>query len=271
MTLDGTNGYVLTVGPAALVAIDPGIDDPAHIDAFMRIAHESNASYVAILVTHGHRDHYPGALALRRETRAPIYAHRSATFGYDRPLDDGMRLTFEDATIEVAYAPGHAPDHLVFWLEDERALFTGDVVIGTGTVAIAPPAGDMRRYQATLERLLARYGHADVIYGGHGPAVCAPRRKIEEYIEHRRSREAQIIAVLAREPATITALTAELYPNVDPALRPAAARQILAYLVALRHEGRVIAEHLTGDSADSEAWLLDLTGVEPSASYTLAR
>jgi glyoxylase-like metal-dependent hydrolase (beta-lactamase superfamily II) len=273
MTLDGTNGYVVTVGPGALVAIDPGIDDAAHINAFVELARDSHAHYAAILVTHGHPDHYPGALALRRKTRAPIFAHPSATFGPDRPLDEGGQLAFEDATLRALHAPGHARDHLVFWFEQERALFTGDVVIGTGTVVIAPPSGDMRVYQASLERLLREYGHAHVIYGGHGPAIRTPRAKLEEYISHRKRREAQIVAALERAPATIPALVGEIYSGVAQTLWPAAARQVLAYLIALQNESRVEATPLRRPPTALEAELLapDLRAVAHTSELDVAR
>ncbi|MFN2459166.1 MAG: MBL fold metallo-hydrolase [Candidatus Velthaea sp.] len=257
MTLDGTNGYVVRVGPGAVVAIDPGIDDAAHIAAFVECAREASARFAAILVTHGHPDHFPGALALRRETGAPVFAHPRARFAHDRELADNARLTFEDAAITVLHAPGHAPDHLVFWFDEERALFTGDVIIGSGTVVIAPPSGEMRAYQATLERLLRDYGHAETIYGGHGPTVRSPRAKMEEYIEHRRARERQILEALERAPATIPALVAEIYRDVNTELWPAAARQVLAYLIALRTEGRVTAEPLARPPTVDEAHLLD--------------
>lgn len=273
MTLDGTNGYAVRAGPGTLVAIDPGVDDTTHIDAFLAIAQEARATYAAILVTHGHPDHYPGALALRRATGAPIYAHPDATYGADRALDEGMHLAFEAATFRALYAPGHARDHLVFWLEQERALFTGDVVIGTGTVVIAPPAGDMRQYQASLERLLRDYGHAAVLYCGHGPSVRDPRAKLVEYIEHRRLREAQIVAALAARPATIPALVGAMYAGLSATLHPAAARQVLAYLLALQAEGRVSATPMARRPTAQEALVLepDLTALGTSMDRAVAR
>jgi glyoxylase-like metal-dependent hydrolase (beta-lactamase superfamily II) len=273
MTLDGTNGYVVNVGPGALVAIDPGIDDPEHIASFVKAAEDQNARYAAILVTHGHPDHFPGAQALRRETGAPVFEHPAAKFVHDRALEDNAHLTFEDTTISVLHAPGHAPDHLVFWLESERALFTGDVIIGTGTVVIAPPSGDMRLYQATLERIWRDYGHAETIYGGHGPTIRKPRAKIEEYIEHRRERERQLLEVLETEPATIPEIVADLYADVNEDLWPAAARQVLAYLIALQREGRIGIERLTREPTPEEAHLLnpDLSGLARTMDLSVVR
>jgi glyoxylase-like metal-dependent hydrolase (beta-lactamase superfamily II) len=257
MTLDGTNGYVVDGGNGAWIAIDPGPDDPAHIATFVDAAREAGARYEAILVTHGHPDHYPGAAPLAHATAAPVYAHAAATFPHDRTLRDGERVTAGGASLIALDTPGHARDHLVFVLADERALFTGDVIIGTGTVVIAPPNGDMRAYQRTLHRLRDGYDDASVIYGGHGPEMHDPRAKIDEYIAHRERREAEIVAALAGGPTTIPALVETIYRDIDRRLWPAAARQILAYLIALEREGRVTATPRTDELTPEQRALLD--------------
>jgi len=244
MTLDGTNGYVVQVGPRTLLAIDPGPVDDAQRDAFLAAARERDATYAAILVTHGHPDHAPGAAPLGAATGAPVWA-------------DGELLAFEETALTVVDAPGHARDHLVFHLEDEGALFTGDVVIGTGTVVVAPPGGDMRAYQQTLRMLRERYGDARALYGGHGPEVRAVRAKLDEYIAHREARERQILGALADGPATVPALVARIYADVDRRLWPAAGRQIVAYLQALEREGVVAAERLERAPTPEERALLD--------------
>ncbi len=287
LTLDGTNGYVVRVGPRSLVAIDPGPVDDRQRDAFLTAAREAGATYAAILVTHGHPDHYPGAAPLAAATGAPVYAHPAARFPHDREVADGERLTFADdaasapgdrgtsassgAAFTVLHGPGHAPDHLVFVLEDERALFTGDIVLGIGTVVVAPPSGDMRAYQRALHRLRDEYGDASAIYGGHGREVRDVRAKLDEYIAHREARERAILDALgprdaaldgaSRRPSadgvTIPAIVERVYADVDRRLWPAAARQVLAHLIALEHEGRVRAEALDREPTAVEAALLN--------------
>ena len=273
MTLDGTNGYVVRAGRNVLVAIDPGPVDDAQRDAFLAAAAATNSVYGAILVTHGHPDHAPGAAPLAAATGAPVMAHPGARFPHDRALGDNERLPFADASIAVLHAPGHAPDHLVFVLEEEQALFTGDVVAGTGFMVIAPPGGDMRTYQATLRRLRERYGNAAALYGGHGPEVRDVRAKLDEYIAHREARERQVVDALAGGGATIPELVARIYAETPRALWPAAARQVLAYLVALEREGRVASGAPDRAPSPEEAALLnpDLSKLEANPGGDVIR
>jgi glyoxylase-like metal-dependent hydrolase (beta-lactamase superfamily II) len=186
-----------------------------------------------------------------------VYAHPEALFPHGRELGDRERLTFDDAAITALHAPGHARDHLVFVLEDERALFAGDVVLGTGTVVVAPPGGEMRAYQHTLHRLRDEYGDARALYGGHGPEVSGVRAKLDEYIAHRELREQQILDALAAGKETIPQLVEHVYAETDRRLWPAAARQILAYLLALEREGHIRTEPVTRAPTAHEAAILD--------------
>lgn len=239
MTLDGTNSYVIQVGDGEAVVIDPGPAIDAHVLELSTTARDLGAHVLAILVTHGHPDHAPGAAALSALVDAPVLAHPNAEFPHDQELPGGTLLSYANASLDAIDAPGHSFDHLVFYLREERALFTGDVVLGRGTVVIRPPDGAMRPYQRTLERLARDYPDAERIYGGHGPEVDDPQAKLAEYIEHRRERERQLIGALERGPATVEALVHAIYTDLDPALVPAAGAQMRAYLIALEQEGRV--------------------------------
>ncbi len=257
MTLDGTNGYLVDAGHGRMLAIDPGPAIAAHVEAFVAAARAHDAQIAAILITHGHPDHVPAAAPLADATGAPVYAHPAAVFPHDRVLADGEDLRIGDVTMHTVHAPGHAADHLIFALRNEDALFTGDVIIGTGTVVVAPPQGDMRAYQRTLHRLRDAFATSRVIYGGHGPERTDVAPVIDAYIAHRNAREAALLAALAHGTATIPELVAAIYHDVDRRVWPAAARQLLAYLIALEREGRVRAEPLDTLLTDEQRALLD--------------
>jgi glyoxylase-like metal-dependent hydrolase (beta-lactamase superfamily II) len=272
MTLEGTNTYLAIAGSDA-IAIDPGPADASHIDAILAAAERRGATIGAIAVTHGHPDHAPGAKLLHERAGAPVYAHPLATFPFDVSVRDGDRIVAGDAILGVLETPGHAREHVVFTLEPEAALFTGDVVIGRGTVVIAPPNGDMRAYQATLARLLRDYGDSRTIYGGHGAAITDVRAKLEEYLAHRASREREILTALDAGERTIPELVADIYRNVATFLWPAAARQILAYLIALEREERVRSRLLERPPTADEAAILDpdLSKLVDAESAAVAR
>jgi len=273
LTLSGTNTYIVRIGEGAALVIDPGPPIDAHVQSIISTVVEMKLKIRALLVTHGHPDHAPAAEPLSRATNAPIYAHRQPTFRADFALEDRDVLEFEDAKLTIVDAPGHAIDHLVFYLQEEKTLFTGDVVLGMGTVVVAPPGGAMRPYQRTLQRLLDEHGDARTIYGGHGEEVLDPRAKLVEYIEHRRMRERQVLEQLEKQPATIPALVRSIYAGVDRRLWPAAARQLLAHLIALEEENRVVPRLITRELTPEETEILDpnLRRIADSAAADVAR
>lgn len=245
MTLSGTNSYLIDCGNGEAVCIDPGPAIERHVRALIDRASAMHCAISLIALTHTHPDHAPAALELTQLTGAPIAAHRLTEFPHGRDLSEGSILQIGDTTIEVMESPGHTFDHLVYYEPREAALFTGDVVLGAGYVVIAPPNGAMRPYQQTLRRLAQTFPQVRTIFGGHGEPVRDPRAKILDYLAHRELREREIISALASGPRTIPDLVRTIYRNTEPVLWPAAARQLLAYLIALEDEGRV-RSHATG-------------------------
>ena len=242
MTLSGTNSYVIDAGKGEAVVIDPGPPIQRHIDALVSHARKRNLRIAAIALTHGHPDHAPAAASLAQLTGATIYAHPNSEVQRhgDLPLESDFRVA--DLALRIMNAPGHTFDHVAFYDAEERALFTGDIILGEGTVVIAPPGGAMRPYQRTLARLAEEFPKAQRIYGGHGPVVEDAQAKIAEYIAHRRAREAELIAALRGDAKTIPELVVQIYGEERSVLWPAMARQMLAYLMALQDEGRVVSE-----------------------------
>ena len=209
-----------------------------------------------ICLTHTHPDHAPAALLLSRETGAPIAAHAGTEFTHTRGLHDRETIRVGDTSLIAIDAPGHTFDHLVYYEPREGALFTGDVVLGEGYVVIAPPNGAMRPYQRTLATLLEEFPGAKTIDGGHGEPVIHPQAKLRDYLSHRESRQQEILQALEEGPQTIPDLVRRIYRETNPALWPAAARQLLAYLIALEQEGRVHSQELPrGLNADEHAIL----------------
>lgn len=258
MTFTGTRSYILGAGRVAV--IDPGPRDPAHVAALVA-ALDPGEAVAAILVTHAHRDHSGGAAMLGARADAPVLAFGAsggggasaalgggegmdAGFRPDRRLDEGAVVAGPGWRLRALHTPGHAADHLCFGWEQGRALFSGDTVMGWATTLISPPDGRLGAFLASLRRLEARVqaGTETTYYPGHGAPVGDPARIIAHQLAHREARTAQILAALTAGPARPDALVARIYIGLDPALRPAAARNVLAHLIDLMDRGAVRAE-----------------------------
>ncbi len=238
MTGEGTNQYLL--GAKQLTLIDAALGAGPNLDHLRRELAEAGASVEQILLTHIHPDHLGGAMELRSEFGARLGMHASRK-GYggvepDWTYDDGDEISFAGGALRVVHTPGHESGHCCFFDAARGWLFTGDHVVGQGTVVIAPPDGDMAAYLSSLERLLAL--PARLLLGGHGPVIREPQAKIREYIAHRLMRERQVVECLHGGLRTIPQIVARLYQDVHPALHVVAEKSVHAHLLKLSAEGR---------------------------------
>lgn len=256
MTEAGTNTYLL--GEDAVAVIDPGPDDPDHLEAILAAVRGAVVSH--ILVTHAHRDHSALARRLAKRTGAPVLAYgdaragRSAAmqawgglgggegtdldFAPDLAIEDGGEVRGTGWKITALWTPGHFGNHMTFlW---NGAAFTGDLVMGWASSLVSPPDGDLTDFMASCARLRALGPRR--LYPGHGAPVDAPAERIDWLLAHRRGREAQILDRLAEGPSDAEGLARRIYAETPPELLPAATRNVLAHLVDLHGRGIVGAE-----------------------------
>jgi glyoxylase-like metal-dependent hydrolase (beta-lactamase superfamily II) len=239
MTYFGTNTYLIET-PAGLVVLDPGPEDhPEHVDAILR---HTGGKIAMILVSHTHHDHVGAVPALKAATGAPTVGFRNSgieTFDPDIKLDNGGSV----AGMLALHTPGHASDHLCFALparNGDNVLFSADHVMSWSTSIVSPPGGDMRDYFASLELLLGR--DDDVFLPGHGPALRDPRSLVREMLTHRMIREQAIAKKLTDGSFDTYTIMDTLYSQLNPRLRRAAERNVLAHLLKMEAEGKVLRE-----------------------------
>ena len=257
-TYTGTQTYLIGTADS-LTVLDPGPNDPQHIEALM--AAIGDARVATITCTHTHRDHSPAAAPLQRLTGAEIVgcaplaldtsgpradAPFDTTYAPDRVLRNGETLGSEGWTLRAVATPGHTSNHLCFALEETGALFTGDHVMGWSTSVVSPPDGNMAAYMQSLQLLHDREDR--IYYPAHGPAVEKPRQLVRGMIGHRRQRERQILRQLEKGPQAIPEMVPDMYKGTDPGLYPAAGMSVMAHLIDLEQRGRV--------GRDGEAWRL---------------
>ena len=263
-TFKGTGTYI--VGRGEVAVIDPGPADEAHVEALLEALEGEQVT--AILITHTHRDHSPAAAALKEATGAPTHGFGPHPEAADQSVADDMgdaadpeaeeksgdtdfvpdvatghggRVGGPGWTFEALHTPGHISNHLCWALAEERAVFTGDHVMGWSTTIVPPPDGNMAEYLASLQLLLDRSGD-EVYWPTHGPPITEPQPYTAALLAHRHERERQIVEQLALGPRTIAEMVAVLYADVREELHKPAARSMFAHLIQMTADGRTAVD-----------------------------
>jgi glyoxylase-like metal-dependent hydrolase (beta-lactamase superfamily II) len=237
--MTGLGNWTYLLPGSTAVLVDAGVGQAAHVDAlFARVPDGPDA----VLVTHIHPDHASGAPAIAaRAPRARFMKYRWAehddAVGVNwAPLSDGQHVDSPEGPLEVVHTPGHSPDHVVFWHEASGTVFTGDLLVLGSTVVIpATHGGSLSAYLASLARVVSL--RPTRALPAHGPVIDDPVALIDHYIAHRRQRETQILEALSAGEATVAAIAARIYRDLDPALMPQAHESVLAHLLKLADDG----------------------------------
>jgi glyoxylase-like metal-dependent hydrolase (beta-lactamase superfamily II) len=253
MTLGGTNTYV--VGRAPAYVVDPGPDDAGHLDA-VRTEGEARGGIAGVVLTHSHADHSAGVARLGApllwgqvsegdESAAVLGDGAVDAASLDHPSDrkrSELAGAFEIEPFNALFTPGHASDHVVFlW---EQVCFCGDLILGEGSTIVPPAAfgGSLVDYMESLRRV--RELDVSLLAPGHGPLITEPRVRIDEYLAHRKAREARLVEALDAGERSRARLLEAAWDDVPEILRPAAAMAMQAHLEKLEAEGRLVAAEL---------------------------
>ncbi|MEV7276877.1 MBL fold metallo-hydrolase [Streptomyces sp. NPDC093111] len=242
MTLDGTNTWIVAEpGSDLAVVIDPGPLDEGHLRRVVETAEKLGTRIGLTLLTHGHPDHAEGAARFAELTRSAVRALDPALRLGDEGLAEGDVVTTGGLELRVVATPGHTSDSLSFHLPADRAVLTGDTVLGRGTTMVAHPDGRLGEYLDSLRRLrsLTVDDGVHTVLPGHGPVLEDAQGAMEFYLAHRASRLAQVETAVANGARTAPEIVAEVYAAVDRSLWPAAELSVRAQLEYLKERGLV--------------------------------
>ncbi|HEY0050134.1 MAG TPA: MBL fold metallo-hydrolase, partial [Pyrinomonadaceae bacterium] len=249
-----TNCFI--AGEREFVVVDaasPFVEEQSALHEYIDSLIENGNFCRALILTHLHRDHISGVVALQNHLRekhdlhVPVAAHKLTaksvkdSIEVNRFIEDGevFDLKISDAetlSLTALHTPGHARGHLCFYDARRGFLLSGDNVLGAGSVLIAPPEGNMKDYLASLERM-KNLPNLRFLCGSHGAAVFDAKSKIEEYIAHRLEREKQILRALAGGAKNASEIAERVYPELDPKLFSLAVESVSAHLAKLYDEG----------------------------------
>ncbi|WP_405931597.1 MBL fold metallo-hydrolase [Streptomyces sp. NBC_00827] len=242
MTLDGTNTWILAEPDSELaVVIDPGPLDDVHLRNVVDAAEKAGKRIALTLLTHGHPDHAEGAVRFAGLTGTKVRALDPALRLGDEGLGAGEVITTGGLELRVVSTPGHTSDSLCFHLPADRAVLTGDTVLGRGTTLVAHPDGRLGDYLDSLRRLrsLTVDDGVHTVLPGHGPVLEDAQGAVEFYLAHRAHRLAQIETAVENGHRSPSEVVAHVYADVDRSLWPAAELSVRAQLDYLREHGLI--------------------------------
>ncbi|MFF8402844.1 MBL fold metallo-hydrolase [Streptomyces sp. NPDC015684] len=242
MTLDGTNTWIVAEPDSDLaVVIDPGPLDDGHLRTVVDTAEKAGKRIALTLLTHGHPDHAEGAGRFAELTGTRVRALDPALRLGEEGLAAGDVITVGGLELRVVPTPGHTADSLCFHLPADRAVLTGDTVLGRGTTVVAHPDGRLGDYLDSLRRLrsLTVDDGVHTVLPGHGPVLEDAQGVVEFYLAHRAHRLAQVETAVEDGFRTAAEVVAHVYADVDQSLWPAAELSVRAQMEYLTGHGLI--------------------------------
>ncbi|WP_405818222.1 MBL fold metallo-hydrolase [Streptomyces sp. NBC_01390] len=242
MTLDGTNTWIISEPDSELaVVVDPGPLDDVHLRHVVDTARKAGKRVALTLLTHGHPDHAEGAGRFAELTGTRVRALDPALRLGDEGLGHGDVVSVGGLELRVVPTPGHTSDSLCFHLPADRAVLTGDTVLGRGTTLVAHPDGRLGDYLDSLRRLrsLTVDDGVHIVLPGHGPVLDDAQGAVEFYLAHRAHRLAQVETAAENGYTSPAEVVAHVYADVDRSLWPAAELSVRAQLEYLHEHGLI--------------------------------